>query len=374
MPRDSLDAVGAVKFTATPSELQRALAYVMPVISKQVSDPLFVNVLLEASDGTLRLRATDTIVSVSTRIDAVVEQPGKLGVSAERLHKIVSNFPDGAKVRATLKDAALHLKTKRSKSKLVTVDGDKFPKWPVPKTPGALLDPKVVLSCLRWVKHTLIDDPNRPALSGIRFIIQEEAYLTMSTCDSRRLSRTGALLENTGRSLEMFLPARPTRVLMKLCEWTKEGKISIAAAGRDAFFWNDEGLGYACKLISVKGLDPEAIKPKGNPKTLASFNRLSMIEALHRVRAIEEREVRFTVSKDAITLYVHNEKGEGEETVRAGVSGDAIEIKLSGAYVSEALASMKTENVHFYVWRRMDPVMFMPAGDEETFELLMSMV
>lgn len=362
-----------MKLSLAPSELQRTLAYVMPVISKQVSDPLFMNVLLEATAGQLRLRATDTIVTVSTRVDADVEREGTIGVSAERLHKIASNFPDVAKIKLEMKGNSLQVSAKRSKSKLATVDGADFPTWPKPSAPGVLLDPKKTLTCLRWMKHAMLEDPNRPQLSGVRMIVQERTYLITSTCDSRRLARTGTLLPDTQGDLQVFLPARATRVLMKLCEWTKEGGVHMLAVHNDAFFWNDAGLGYACKLINAQLLDPDAIRPTGSPKSMVSFERLKMVEALKRVRAIEEREVQITYEGKTVKLNVENQDGEAEEYVPASIRGASASAKISGGYLADALGSMKSAEVYLYVWDLHMPMMLMPSGDEETYDLLMPM-
>lgn len=362
-----------MKLSLAPSELQRVLAYVMPVISKQISDPLFLNVLLEADAGQLRLRATDTIVTVGARVAADVERKGTIGVSAERLHKIASNLPDVEKVKLEMKDNSLHVSAKRSKSKLATVDASDFPHWPQPTSPGVTLAPKQLLACLRWVKHAMIDDANRPQLSGVRLVVQERTYLVASTCDSRRLARTAALVPDTQGDLQVFLPSRATRVLMKLCEWTKEGNIHLLAVRSDAFFWNDAGLGYACKLVGAHMLDPDAIRPSGNPKSMVSFERLKMVDALKRVRAIEETEVQITYEAKSIKLNVANQEGEAEEHIPASLHGASASTKISGDYLADALGSMKSAEVYLYVWELHLPMMLMPSGDEETYDLLMPM-
>lgn len=362
-----------MKFEVAPKELQKSLAYLLPVISKQVGDVLFLNVLLEAAGGELRLRATDTIITANVKMTAKVEAPGSLGVNAERLHKIISNAADADSVRLERRDVALELRAKRSKSKLPAVEASQFPPWPKPTAPGVVLDAKKTLACLRRIKHTMLDDPNRPALSGVRLIVEQQNYLVVSCTDARRLSRAGALIGDAKSNLFIFLPTRAALLLAKLCEWTKDGPIYLSAAGREVFFWNDGGLGYSTKLLSSTGIDPDGIRPKGSPKTMATFDRLKMLAALARICAIEEREIRFSWSGKTITMYAQNTDGEAEEIIGASLQGAEASVRLGASYVTDALSSMKSKDVYLYVWDLHMPLMLVPAEDEDTFELLMPM-
>lgn len=361
-----------MKFSVATTDLQRALGNVMLVISQKVADSIFLNVQVEAVAGWLNLRATDTIATVSVRIPAEVEEGGKLGVDAAKLHKIVSNAPDVEKLKLQLKGQALLIRAKRSKSKLVTVPGDSFPVWSKPPSPGAVLPSSEVQRCLRWVKHSLIDDANRPMLSGVRLTVEQNTYITMSTCDARRLSRTGSLVDETSSDLTVFLPTRAAKVLMKFCDWTK-APFNICVATNEVFFWNSDGLGYSCKLMKATGVDPDAIRPAGNPKTMATFDRLKMLEALQRVRAIEDREILFHYDPKGIRLHATNKAGEAEELVPVSLHGDSAEATLSGEHLRDSLAAMKSKEVYLYVWELHKPMMLVPAGDEETFELIMPM-
>lgn len=361
-----------MKLSVATTDLQRALGNVMLVISQRVTDSIFLNVQIEAVAGWLILRATDTIATVSVRIPAEVEDGGCLGVNAQKLHKIVSNAPDVEKLKLRQKDQALFIRAKRSKSKLVTVPGDSFPVWSKPPSPGAVLPSSEVQRCLRWVRHSLIDDANRAGLSGVRMTVESNTYITMSTCDARRLARTGVLVDDTSGDLTVFLPTRAAKVLMKFCDWTK-GPFNLCVASNEVFFWNADGLGYSCKLMKATGVDPEAIRPIGSPKTMATFDRLKMLEALQRVRAIEDREILFRYDPKGIRLHATNKDGEAEELIPVALTGNAAEVTLSGEHMRDSLAAMKSKEVYLYVWELHKPMMLVPAGDEETFELIMPM-
>ena len=69
--------------------LLKALAQAQSVVERRNTIPILANVLIEAEDGSVQLRATDLDIEVVDKAVAMVMRSGASTVSAVMLHEIV---------------------------------------------------------------------------------------------------------------------------------------------------------------------------------------------------------------------------------------------------------------------------------------------
>src|SRR5271168_1795894 len=84
-----------MKFSASKDALLEGLASVPNVVATQTTLPILSNVLIDASDGLLRLTTTDLDLRVCRSVEAPVEQGGAVTLPARHLLSIVRALPEG---------------------------------------------------------------------------------------------------------------------------------------------------------------------------------------------------------------------------------------------------------------------------------------
>src|ERR1700746_2586080 len=82
-----------MKFSVSKDKLLEGLATVQNVVSTRTTLPILSNVLLQASDGEIRLTTTDLDVGVRRSVEAQVERTGATTLPARRLFSIVRDLP-----------------------------------------------------------------------------------------------------------------------------------------------------------------------------------------------------------------------------------------------------------------------------------------
>ena len=82
-----------MKFSVSKDKLLEGLSTVQNVVSTRTTLPILSNVLLQASDGEIRLTTTDLDVGVRGSIEAQVERTGATTLPARRLFAIVRELP-----------------------------------------------------------------------------------------------------------------------------------------------------------------------------------------------------------------------------------------------------------------------------------------
>ena len=91
---DTVIAQGTLKATCSRDELLQALGLVSRGVSTRSSVQILAGILLEASEGKLRLAATDMEVSLRTAIDAKIEADGSVVVPGRLLLELARLLPE----------------------------------------------------------------------------------------------------------------------------------------------------------------------------------------------------------------------------------------------------------------------------------------
>src|ERR1700752_5445985 len=82
-----------MKFSVSKEKLLEGLSTVQNVVNTRTTLPILSNVLLQASDGEIRLTTTDLDVGVRRSVEAQVERTGATKLTARRLFSIVRELP-----------------------------------------------------------------------------------------------------------------------------------------------------------------------------------------------------------------------------------------------------------------------------------------
>ena len=82
-----------MKFSVSKDKLLEGLSIVQNVVSTRTTLPILSNVLLQASEGAVRLTTTDLDVGVRGSVEAQVERSGATTLPARRLFSIVRELP-----------------------------------------------------------------------------------------------------------------------------------------------------------------------------------------------------------------------------------------------------------------------------------------
>src|ERR1700712_4891987 len=87
-----------MKATIERSALLKALSHLHRIVERRNTIPILSNVLIDARDGRLELKATDLDLEATEIVAADVAVAGATTVSAHMFHDIVRKLADGAQV------------------------------------------------------------------------------------------------------------------------------------------------------------------------------------------------------------------------------------------------------------------------------------
>jgi len=127
------------------------------------------NVLLEAADGALIIRATDIKVGFETKIPVDVAVPGSVTVFCDKLSGILSSIPEGD-IEVEYDDNKVIIKPhfKKIRFQLKTISSEKFPELPAADGPAYFSVPsKDLKEMIIQTVFAVSDDETRYFMNGV---------------------------------------------------------------------------------------------------------------------------------------------------------------------------------------------------------------
>src|SRR5512139_392567 len=119
-----------MNFTIEKEIFLKGLGRIQGIVEKRNTIPVLANVLLEGSDGELHITATDLEVGMRSSYPANIGKPGRITVSAKKLHEIIKEL-EGREVSFQSKENCwIEVRCGKALFNIVGLAADEFPNFP----------------------------------------------------------------------------------------------------------------------------------------------------------------------------------------------------------------------------------------------------
>ena len=348
------------------ADLLRELQYFQGIVERKSTIPILANVLLEASEGRVRLLATDLEVSLRSTCEASVARGGALTLPAKKLFEIVKALPD-TDVRIEQDGTSVKVAADRFESKMQTLPREDFPTLPEPSGTGAVTLPRKGLrELITRTQFAITGEDTRYYLNGAQFIVRGGAMVMVAT-DGHRLALVTSKLEGdaSGAELKAIIPKKTLTELSRLLG-DGEADVVYELGENHQFFHVGDRL-----LISRihEGQFPayERVIPKGNDKKV-EFERDRLTSAVKRVSILSNdrsRAVKFNVQAGKVEISSESpDFGEAHEQVVVDYGGPGLQICFNAQYVADFLAVVETDHVQLEVKDEVSQAVMRPVASD----------
>ncbi|MFN8660867.1 MAG: DNA polymerase III subunit beta [Thermomicrobiales bacterium] len=338
--------------------LQRSLSQVSRAVATKTTYPVLSNVLIEATDDSLRLAATNQEIGISTSIPAQVKEAGRMTVDARLLSEFVNTLPaEPVRLSNELGRLVLKVQGMGADAEINGIDADEFPLMPQPEAGAytAAVDPQVLREMIGLVEFAAASDDSRPVLAGV-LIRFEEDRVTMASADGFRLAvREGQLVAPVTERLDIIVPARAVRELSRILGDRTEPVELTVTPNRGQLVVSTGDTIFSSRLIDGTFPDFRQIIPR----EFATEIELSRDEFLTAVRragffARDNNDVvriGARVSADELApgqvqvSATAAERGSSQSEMTAAVNGPEGQIAFNSRYLLDVLSVLRTGRV-----------------------------
>src|SRR6202162_1273544 len=224
-----------MKFSVSKDKLLEGLSTVQNVVSTRTTLPILSNVLLQASDGEVRLTTTDLDVGVRGTIEAQVERTGATTLPARRLFAIVRELPSSEIYFDVDSKNLASIRSGSSFFKILGLPEEEFPSLArFEEAKIFTIAQKDLKDGLKKTSYAISTDETRYVLNGVLFSFKENK-LTLVATDGRRLALIDLELEfPRSQELDIIVPTKAvTEIQRLLCE---EGEVKLSISENQIAF------------------------------------------------------------------------------------------------------------------------------------------
>src|SRR5580692_11715199 len=345
-----------MKFSVSKDKLLEGLSTVQNVVSTRTTLPILSNVLLQASDGEIRLTTTDLDVGVRRSVEAQVERTGATTLPARRLFSIVRELPSSEIYFDVDTKNCASIRSGSSYFKILGLPEEEFP--PLARFEDAkifTIAQKVLKDGLKKTSYAISTDETRYVLNGILFSFKDNK-LTLVATDGRRLALVDLELEfPRSQETEIIVPAKTVTEIQRLVREEGEVKLSIGQ-NQIAFELNRTLL--VSKLIEGNYPNYRQVIPS-EAKERITLERATFLTAVRRVSLLtseKSNSVKLVFTKNNIEIAANTpDVGEARESLAVAYKGREFSIAFNPEFLQAPLRVLTNEEVYLDMIDEMSP-------------------
>jgi DNA polymerase-3 subunit beta len=333
----------------------RGLQMVSNIVEPRQTMPILANVLLEGTDETLRMTATDLEVGVRVAIPAKVAVSGSITLSARKLVDIAKELPAVPLSLKVQDNAWVALRAAGASYKLVGLGPGDFPAVGEAGSPSwVTVDGQLLRDMLGHTTFAISHDESRYALNGVLFSLRERELRLVAT-DGHRLALAIRSLAAPGESVSGIVPRKAVHEIARIVGSGEEVEFAV---GENQFMLKMPSVLLIARLIEGTFPNYEQVVPKAHPHRLV-ISRNALSSALRRVSVLSEertKPTKFFFSAGSLKLTAYSpDFGEAEEQLEIEYTGEDMTIGFNSRYVLDALGAQTGEQVVLEVKDGLSP-------------------
>ena len=360
-----------MKFICDRTTLANAVSGVSRAVSQRSAIPVLEGIYMKAEGFNLTLTCYDLEISITTTIEANVQEPGETVLSAKLLSDMLRRMPsDEIQIDVSETNNA-HICGGRTEFHIMGMNPGDFPDLPSPGTDQTLdIDAATLREIVETSLYAVSTDEKRPAHTGELLVIEPE-QLTVVALDGFRL----AIIEKkipAQKEARVIIPAKTMNEITKL--FTADEEIVHISANRHFAVFSSAQYTVISRLIEGEFLDYKRVIPEGH-KTRAVVDVRDFISLIERASLIiTERlknPLRVLFEGNKVTVRCQTTLGKVVDEIPAEVEGETVEIGFNNRYLLDALRNSHADKLVFELSGPLSPVKVLPTeGNDFLFLVL----
>lgn len=338
-----------MKITCSKESLIKILGTCGNVISTKNNISILSNVLIEAKDSRVKIKARETTMDFFGDIGADITKEGAVSVYCDRLYSIIRKLPGDEIVIESNKEHLVTIQPVGNNNIIYHLKGVNAEKFPPIKTIEDIdffsIKQSLFIEMINKTKFAVSITENRRFVSGILFEKYEDT-LRMVATDGKRMAfiKKAVDLPNL-ENVNIIVPPKVLLEVVKLC--SGNGDVLIALT-KENIYINIDNSYFISNLLEAVFPPYEKVIPKNQDKFF-KINRKEFNDSIDRISLLGDKEshkIILSVDQERMKIFTENiTLGSGEEIIPVEYEFEPIKIAFNYVYLLEVLAVLKNEKV-----------------------------
>ena len=353
----------------------KSLAHVQGVVEKKNTLPILGNVMLEATESSLKITATDLDIIITEKITCNTIVEGSTTTTAQVIYDIVRKLKTGSTLHLSLKDNnRLKLISGKSDFNLTCISPDEFPILEDNMDDQYIEVPSFeFLKIINKTKFAISNDETRHYLNGV-YLDKNENQLVAVATDGHRLSKSATEFKGKNEFEPIILPKKTVYELLTIIDEDSINLKILSTKSKIKFLYKEIVL--ISKVIDGKFPDYEKVIPK-DTRTGAKANAEEFVSALDRLKSLSsDRKGVIKISlNDSTMRFLINDaiSGDGIEEVQTQYKGQPLEIGFNSNYLIDVASVLESKDIILMLKDATSPIQIKDENDILSTYIIMPM-
>ena len=368
-----------MKFIVKKEDLYNGIKIVERATSQKAVQPVLYNILIETVDNnSIRLTATDLVLTIITTVNAQVEQTGKITLPARKLNEIVSKLGnDLVTFEVEENSSNVNISCGKSKFDIIGISANEFPPeicdYKIDETKCFEIELKPFLKAIRQAGFAAASYEVSNLLSGIVCDFSN-GILEIASTDGNRLARVREKINsNITEQTQLIIPSRTLNEFLKMGAFLEDETIKVCKDKSTIILKTEKTLTIS-RLLEGQFPKYNQLIPSESPKQ-AIVNVSQLITALERVSIMANDKtsiVKMHFADNELTLLADTvDAGKSEDKIDIQYTAEELLIAFNYKFVLDALRIIESDEVVIGLNASLSATVLKPNSEEDFICLIM---
>ena len=369
--------------TSIKDSLHKGLNTATRIVNQQQAIPILKNVLIRAEPTGLFLTASNLQMTITTKVEAIIDEEGAVTLPAKLLQEFVNSLPsEPIRIAVPAGSMVASLTCANAQANINGADPKDYPETPqLQDAQSTFINTKDFRTAIARTAFAAAKDDNRPILTGVTMQVSGNT-LTMSAADGFRMAINKTELPTPSPAdFTVVIPAQTLTQLNRIMTDDEEPlEVMVTeTTGQVLFKMKDTEL--VSQLLKGEPPNYEQLVPT-NSTTKSTFDRKSFLQAANTASIFakensniirldlrrEDQNAVATVSAEADDLGSNKDQIALKE-----MTGEDTKIAFNSGYLRELLATLEHEEITMATSAPTAPGLFTTSEQKDYLHVIMPM-
>lgn len=358
------------------NSLNKAIQTVQRAIISKPSTPIFSGIHFIAADNKLEIQAMDLNMAISCTIDAEINEPGEIVVSAKHFADLIRKLPaESLTISKNEEKHSIKVSSGKSEYQLFLMNEDDYPKFPTFDADRTIaLDDSMIKELIKKTIFSCSTDEARPLFTGI-LVEAKDGKITFVGTNTHRLAIKSLPYEGN-EELSMIIPSKVLGEISRNLTGEVPQQVLISLLNNQIMIVIDN-IVIVSRLIEGQFPDYRRVIPPKFALT-SKVNIKELAGAVERVALFstdgDYSIIKMSVAADEITITSSSpDVGTGLEVVSCQTVGDQLNVAFNAKYILDILKNLEAEEAVLSMNTSLSPVC-VTCADEPDYTYIVTPV
>lgn len=340
-----------MKLVCKKANFLNGVQIVSKAVPGKTTMPILECILIDASQGRIKLTANDMELGIETIIDGDIVEKGIIALDAKIFLEIVRKLPDNMITIQTDSSLNVVITCEKAKFNIVGKSGEDFSYLPeIEKENSVVISQFTLKEVIRQTIFSIADNENNKLMTGELFEIENNNMKVVSL-DGHRISLRNIELKDNYDHIKVVVPGKTLNEISKILTGEADKDVVIYFTDKHILFEFDETT-VLSRLIEGEYFRIEQMLST-DYETKMSINKREFLNCIDRatllVKEGEKKPIIINVTDEDMELKINSTIGSMNENIDIVKEGKDIMIGFNPKFLIDSLKVIDDEEINIYM-------------------------